>query len=424
MATVREWAELLLVLHEFVDEVNDALDWILWAQEATGNIAIDKAPPPSPRSPDAYQKALEKTRDRISGLPLPTFEAKLPSTVAVPTNGFDATRTEIRSRINDLSLCVAETADARSAIKYFALLEETLGRQIDMLRELEKVLWDLQLKFPVVDLLAFQALNVQGSYIPFVGKTQDIAAGRGKAAKEALTVRLGAIRGTAIDTKNVLLMEGIDLKATLDRLAQLDAEVLQLQEAVVKAVENRDRAQADMQRLETLRDAAQMDVEETEARLEAASENVNRLTTRVSEVTKEIAIPYKCPLSGVSWDECTALEHVNFKNEFSAHQQRLSQELNQLQQALETARNQVASATSDLAKVKSTLASVNNQLASAKKALQGAEAKLQQAKADWKAKAAFVTEEKHMLRADIFAAENTRDKMEVEGLMVQLGDAP
>jgi len=42
------WAKLLESLYEMYDKVSECLDWLAWSQEATGNVAIGRAPPPLP----------------------------------------------------------------------------------------------------------------------------------------------------------------------------------------------------------------------------------------------------------------------------------------------------------------------------------------------------------------------------------------
>lgn len=420
------WAKFLLDLQDFVDEVNDSLDWLLWSQEATGNVEIRQAPPPSPMSPSAYQDALDRTRDQVSALPIPTFEAHLPSTNVVPTTGFDATRSEIRSRINDLLSCVSETTGANNAIDYFSLLDEALNRQVEMLRRLAKTMWELAEKFPVkvlVDVLAFQALDVEESYIPFVVATQDHVKAKRKAATDALRARLTVVRTAANEIRNILIVEAIDLDSARERLEQLDAEVLQLQEVVTKAAADRERISKEVNRLKTLCDAAEMDVAEAEARLDTAQETVAKLGDSITDVKAAISVPYKCPEFGVPWNECTNPDHYKYKKAYSENMSNLRNQLNQLQKDLDSARQKVSSIEQDLAGTRNTLATLKTQLSNAMDFLKTAEDRLQQARSDLTAKAEFVTREKYRLRADIFAAENISDQNQVKALIEQLGDA-
>lgn len=421
------WAKLLASLYEFYDTASDSLDWLTWSQEATGNVAIGQAPPPSPQSPAKFQEALERARKRIDELPTPTFNARLPDSGVVPTTGFDATREAIRLRISDLLACVSEISDARSAIDYFATLEIALNNQISMLYTLAQEMWKLAETYPVeilIETLAFQAIDVEYSYIPFVAGTLDKLKAKRDVATAAVTARLSEVRAAANEIRNVLTVEAIDLRAAVERLEQLDAEVQKLQEAVVKAIEARDKAAADVQRQQVLRDAAEMDVAETEERLSSAQAAVTGLRNRIQQVIAELNVQYDCPISHVPWDECTSAEHVQYKNAYAENQKRLRDDLTQLQASLTSAQDSVVAASNDLTAAKNTLVNYEGRLRNAKVQLETCETRLKQAQELWKDKARFAQEEKQRLRADIFASENKSDQTQVQDLVAQLGATP
>ncbi|MEO3714119.1 hypothetical protein [Roseateles flavus] len=329
--------------------------------------------------------------------------------------------------MSDLLACVSEVSDARSAIAYFATVETALKSQRDMLSDLAKVMWKLAETYPVAILsetLAFQALDVENSYIPFVSGTLDQLETKRNAATVAMTARVSEVRVAANEIRNVLTVEAIDLRAAVERLEQLDVEVQQLQEAVVKAIYARDKATADVQRQQTLRDAAEMDVAEAEERLSAAQTAAANIRNSIQQVTEAISVPYNCPISHVSWNECDSADHVQYKNAYVQNQQRLRNELTQLQARLTSAQNAVVTAFNDLNSTRNTLATFESGLDSAKTMLQTAESELKQAQELWKAKARFAQEEKQRLRADIFASENSSDQNQVQDVITQLGATP
>ena len=420
------WAKLLLDLQDFVDEATVSFDWLLWSQEAIGNVDIGKAPPPSPMSPEAYQEALNRTRDRISALPIPTFDARLPNSNVVPKTSFDATRSEIRSRINDLLSCVSEATDAKNAINYFSMLDEALNRQIEMLQRLALTMWDLAKKFPVqvlINTLAFQALDVEYSYIPFVDETQDHLRAKQEAAIDSYRARLTMILKSAYNINNILTVEAVDLKSARERLEKLDAEVLQLQKVVIEADADRETKSKEVNQLKTIRQAAEMDLAEGEEGLDTARQMVGQLENRIKKVVAAIKVPYECPVSGYNWVNCIEKNHLEYKKAYSENLVNLRKQLKQLQEDLDDARETENSIEHDLVKVRNTLANLETQLVSAEESLEVAEDRLQQVQNDLIAKAKFTVQEKHKLRADIFAAENTSDQYQVNALITQLGDA-
>lgn len=420
------WSKLLKSLYDLYDEVNRGVDWLIWSQEATGNVLIGKAPPPSPTSAKEFQEALDRTRKQVNDLPLPTFEVRLPDSGNVPTTGFDATRNAIRGRMSDLLDCVTEVDDARGSIAYFSTLVDALNRQMEMLRELAKVMWELAEKFPVkilVETLGFEAINIEDSYMPFVQETLFKVEDKQRPAKAALEARLDQIRSAANDIKNLLIVEAIDLRATLDRLAQLDDEVLKLQESFAKASEKRNQSVANVQRAETLRNAGEMDVAETEDRLELARDRVSNLISQIQDLTEQIDRPFVCPL-GASMDTCVREEHVPFKNAYIANRNALINQRSQRGSELSAARDVVAETSSDLASAKARLAQLESRLAQAKSVLKADEDNLNKVREELKAKVAFVTEEKHRLRADIYATENRSDQDQAAAVATRLGASP
>lgn len=427
MATgVVVWGNLMESLYDLYDEVNSGLDWLIWSQEATGNVQIGKAPPPSPTSPDEFQKALDRTRKQVNDLQLPTFETRLPDNGNVPTTGFDATRSAIRGRISDLLNCVTEVDDAKGAITYFSTLADALSQQMEMLRRLAEVMWELAEKFPVkllVETLGFEAINIEGSYIPFVQETANKVVEKKIAAKSALEARLAKVRSAANDIKNLLTVEAIDLRVALGRLEQLDAEVLKLQDAVGMAVEKRTQSVTNVQRAETLRDAGKMDVAETEERLESDRERVSTLDAQINQLTEQIDRPFICPV-GASWNDCVREDHIPFKNSYIENRNALINQRSQRQFDLKAAKDLVVETSKDLAAVRAQLVQLEGRLMQAKDVLKVDEERLKSVRNELKAKALFLTEEKHRLRADIFAAENRSDEDQVAAVTTRLGAAP
>jgi len=427
MATgVLAWGKLLESLYDLYDEVNSGLDWLIWSQTATGNVQIGKAPPPSPTSPEEFQEALDRTRKQVNDLPLPTFETLLPDNGNVPTTGFDATRSAIRGRISNLSNCVTEIDDAKSAITYFSTLANALNKQMEMLRRLAEVMWQLAEKFPVkilVETLGFEAINIEGSYIPFVQETANKVVEKQIASKSALEARLAKVRSAANAIKNLLTVEAIDLRVALGRLEQLDAEVLKLQEVVAMAVERRTQSVANVQRAETLRDAGKMDVAETEERLESKRERVFNLDAQIKQLTEQIDRPFVCPV-GASWNDCVREDHIPFKNSYIENRNALINQRSQRQVDLKAARDAVVETSKDLTAVRAQLVQLEGRLTQARDVLKVDEERLNNVRNELKAKALFLTEEKHRLRADIFAAENRSDEDQVAAVTTRLGAAP
>lgn len=383
--------------------------------------------PPSPMAPAMFQDALDQARTRIDELPIPAFEALLPDSGSVPTGGFDVTRQAIRMRISDLLNCVSEISDARSAINYFSTLESALKNQSEMLDVLAEEMWALAEKYPVkaiVEALLFSAINVKGSYIPFVSETQGKVQGKRKAATTALATRLVEVRGAANEIKNILAVEAIDLRNALEHLEQLDAEVLKLREAVAKIIHDRDESVANVKRQKDLRDGAEMDVAETKERLTTAQQHVADLKDKIKQVTAEIGVPYSCPVSHVPWNQCNDENHVKYKNAYLENQQRLRDDLTRLGTVLKNAEELVVGVSNDLAYTSQILVDYESKLHNASTLLNIVETRLMDAQANLEAKALFTWEEKHRLRADIFASENMSDQSQVQNVIGQLGVAP
>jgi hypothetical protein len=427
MAIGLSWPQLLQSLYEFYDKASESLDWLAWSQEATGNISIGQAPPPSPQSPAQFQDALDRARTRIQELQIPTFDAPLPDSGTVPTNGFDATRQAIRSRISTLLNCVSEVSDARASIEYFSTLEGVFENQISMLSTLSQVMFDLAEKYPIkmlAETLVFRALDVDNSYIPFVADTLEELRAKRKAAITALDARLSEVRGAANEIKNLLAVEAIDLKVSLDHLLQLDADVARLQEEFLKAFNARNEAAADVQRQKVLRDAAELDVAETQERITIARMRVSQIWSNIDQVNDQIKIPYLCPVSKVDWANCNNAAHAEYKNQYQENQGHLRKELNRLRESLEDAKAVVATAMKDLSSAQATLESYERKFSKAKEILQAADSRQLEVRKELENKARFRMEEKHRLRADIFWSENQFDQSDVQAIITQLGASP
>jgi hypothetical protein len=267
------WSSIVQALKEAYDSVSQASEWYFWTQDVMLAIQQKKAPPPSPLSTKLFESKLEDDQLRLSKLAKPTFEAALPEKGAVPTTGFDVTRSAIRLRMRALENCVSEVSDGRSAIRYFKRIEAQLETQQNMLGRLQGELLNLAHDYPLPFLfeqLLINSTSIDYSYLPTVKATSQIVETKRKSAEATLAMRLTLLKASANEIKNILIVEAVDLKVQVQRLQDLDNEVGRLQEKLVQAVEARDKAAADEKQSKTIMDAATLDVQVTEGRLSDA----------------------------------------------------------------------------------------------------------------------------------------------------------
>lgn len=417
------WISLGDALREGYDKASNALAWLTWSQDATLAIMQQKALPPSPSAPSIFKERLETEQARISALTIPGFDAALPSDGPVPTGSFDATRGAIRARMDGLTICVGELAASRSAIGYFKQLENALVMQDEMLRQLAEVLLKLAATYPVpflAEQLLFTSVDVEGSYIQIVQETRAKLKNKIMVAQAARTARIAIIKAAAGEVQNVLVVEAIDLKFQVNRIQDMDNEVVVFQEKVLHAVDARDKALADEKRGWSLLDAATLDVTETEVRLGAARKEVDRLNGQIYQLTAAINVEYKCPDSGVSWNDCDNTQHGQYKADYIKRRNELGAQLGQVRNAHDNATKIVTSIAEDLESSIRQSTAFAEKLAAAQVRTKEAVARLEAAKTQLAKKARIAQDEKWKSRADLFFAENSRDQQQVTTSIRQL----
>lgn len=419
------WISLADALREGYDKASDALAWLTWSQDATLALQQGKALPPSPSAPSIFKERLETEQARISALTIPGFDAALPNDGPVPTTSFDATREAIRARMGDLTTCVGELAASRNAIGYFKQLENALAMQDEMLRQLAAVLLELAATYPVpflADQLLFTSVDIEGPYMQIVQETRDKLKNKILATQAARAARIAVIKAAASEVQNVLVVEAIDLKAQVQRIQDMDNEVVVFQEKVIRAVDARDKALADEKRGRSLLDAATLDVIETEGRLDAARKEVDRLNGQIYQLTAAINVEYKCPDSGVSWNECDNPQHGQYKADYIKRRNEMGAQLGQVRNAHDNATKIVTSIAEDLENAIRQSAAFADELAAAQVRTKEAVARLETAKTKLAKKARIAEDEKWKSRADLFFAENSRDQQQVTTSIRQLGE--
>lgn len=236
--------------------------------------------------------------------------------------------------------------------------------------------------------------------------------------------RLGLLRVAANEVRNVLLVEALDLKVQAQRLQNLDDEVRRLQEALQQAITARDEAITEERRSKALLDAAELDVAETEDRLDNAKRTVRNLSNQIAQLTEEANRPYLCPVSQVTWSECTDASHVKYKNEYVSKRDEKLKALAQARNRWEDASATVDRISDDLQWYRQQAREFAQNLETARLRLQEAEAQMKAARDLLTERARFAEEEKWKSRADVFLGENASDQKAIESAIGQLSAGP
>jgi chromosome segregation ATPase len=424
LAAPSTFATLVAALIEGGKQANDAIDWLSWGQDASLALDQGKAPPPSPVSPGIFKTKLDEAHSKIAVLELPEYEVALPKTGSVPTGGFDVTRAAVRARVSALQECIAELAEGKTAISYFKQLDARVSAQLAGLQQLSTALWDLAAKIPeklLLETLAFQALDVESSYIPTVERTRAMVSSKLASAEAAQRHRRAVLATAATEIKVVLQVEAIDLKNQVDRLQKLDDDVQAHQQKLVEQIKVRDAATARVTYREQLLNAAEMDVEETEARLADAKRSLASINRQIDQWTAEVGKAYVCPVSGVGLDKCNDAGHAKYRDEYAERRRQAQANLDRLVKQRTEAMDLVDSTKQDLNDCHQRVKKAQDDVRLAKQDAVNADAEVNTARQALAQKARIAQEEKWRSRADLHSSENQSDQQYIQQAIGQLG---
>jgi len=310
-------------VNKFVRSMKKLWEWGSWVGRASVAVEADKPLPPPPVDMAGkseilatLEQQLQDARDIEVAKPV----LAIPPVPHVPSTSFDAIRGSLQPATSRFGYVMGELEEIEAFRATLQDSEEQIKQEFSVMGQVEQVLIDAAMTVPhpkLQEKFLFAVVDINLVFVPELTKVEDTIIAKRRDAKNEVVARAQAMKSTATELRNLLLVEKTALSAEAQRLAAAASALRKRLDALEQrrvAIEYEETA---IQNIEVrIQDQAQQ-IARLDGSIQNAVSNRNfSIEARRKFIEDQRTNYHACPAgTNVTYADCT---HTNLKDQFDA----------------------------------------------------------------------------------------------------------